>query len=192
MIGLPLGRAARTRPNGLLASVALVTLGILLLILRRFVLGTAQQVPLLIEIYAVLATMSLVVPVPSGHGRRAAEPTVLAIGLSAFVIATLLTRPPNLMAHGPEILLMNSAAAFSEEAFFRRLVYGVLERHAAVFAVVGSALLFAVIHVPFYGPAVFWLDLGAGLVFGWQRWASGSWLSSGATHAAANLLAVLR
>ena len=61
-----------------------------------------------------------------------------------------------------------------------------------VAAIGGSALLFAAVHVPIYGPAVFWVDLGAGLLFSWQRWASGTWGASAATHAAANLLAVLR
>jgi hypothetical protein len=35
------------------------------------------------------------------------------------------------------------------------------------------------------------VDLGAGLVFGWQRWASGTWTVPAATHAADNVLAVL-
>ena len=40
--------------------------------------------------------------------------------------------------------------------------------------------------------AAFPVDLGAGLVFGWQRWATGSWVAPAGTHAAANLVAVLR
>jgi hypothetical protein len=39
---------------------------------------------------------------------------------------------------------------------------------------------------------VFWVDLGAGLLFGWQRWASGGWAAPAITHGAANLMAVLR
>jgi len=39
---------------------------------------------------------------------------------------------------------------------------------------------------------VFPVDLGAGLLLSWQRWAGGSWGVPAATHAAANLLAVLR
>jgi hypothetical protein len=59
-------------------------------------------------------------------------------------------------------------------------------------AVVGSAALFALVHLPAYGVAAFPVDLGAGLLFSWQRWASGTWTTSAATHAWANLLAVLR
>ena len=36
------------------------------------------------------------------------------------------------------------------------------------------------------------VDLGAGLVFGWQRWASGDWRVAAATHALANLAALVR
>jgi membrane protease YdiL (CAAX protease family) len=88
--------------------------------------------------------------------------------------------------------LSNSLAAVAEEAFFRKLVYGWLAPMRAEFAVAGSALLFALVHVPIYGVAVFWVDLGAGLLFGWQRWASGRWDVPAATHVAANLLAVMR
>jgi hypothetical protein len=34
--------------------------------------------------------------------------------------------------------------------------------------------------------------VGAGLLFGWQRWASGTWTVPAATHAVANALVVLR
>jgi membrane protease YdiL (CAAX protease family) len=82
--------------------------------------------------------------------------------------------------------------AVAEEAFFRRFVYGGLERLGPTVAVLGSALLFALIHIPIYGGVVFPVDLGAGLVLSWQRWASGSWGASAATHVVANLLAVMR
>ena len=55
-----------------------------------------------------------------------------------------------------------------------------------------SALLFAVIHVPLYGVAALPIDVGAGLVFGWQRWAAGSWRVPAATHALANLIGIFR
>ena len=35
-------------------------------------------------------------------------------------------------------------------------------------------------------------EVGAGLLFSWQRWASGGWGASAATHAVANILAVIR
>jgi len=87
---------------------------------------------------------------------------------------------------------LNVLAAVAEEAFFRRFLYGSLLPLGPGVAVVISAVAFALVHVPLYGGAVFWVDLGAGLLLGWQRWASGSWEAPAATHAIANILAVLR
>jgi membrane protease YdiL (CAAX protease family) len=83
-------------------------------------------------------------------------------------------------------------AAVAEEALFRRFVYAELARVSVALAVGGSALLFALVHLPVYGAASFPLDLGAGLLLSWQRWASGTWTVPAASHAAANLLAVIR
>ncbi len=84
-------------------------------------------------------------------------------------------------------------AAIAEEALFRRVAYGALERRGAVVAIGVTALAFALVHVPLYGVAVFPVDLGAGLLLSWQRWASGSWTVPAATHAAANaMMTVLR
>jgi hypothetical protein len=47
------------------------------------------------------------------------------------------------------------------------------------------------VHIPSYGLAALPVDLGAGLLFAWQRWVSGRWTVPAATHAAANLLAVI-
>jgi membrane protease YdiL (CAAX protease family) len=76
----------------------------------------------------------------------------------------------------------------AEELLFRRLLYGALAVYGDASAVWGSAAVFAAVHVPAYGLAAFPVDLAAGLVFGWQRWASGTWTSSAITHAAANVL----
>jgi membrane protease YdiL (CAAX protease family) len=160
------------------------------LLLRRVVLGTAEQGLVLLQIYAVLGLIAFVIPLPGG-ARHVASPVVITVGLSAFVAATLLTRAPAALPHGPAVLVFGSIAALGEEAFFRRLVYGTLAHRGAAIAVVGSAVLFALVHVPLYGPAAFWVDLGAGLILGWQRWASGSWVPAGVTHVAANVLAVL-
>lgn len=82
-------------------------------------------------------------------------------------------------------------AAVAEEIFFRRLVYGWLQKWGSVLAIVGSAALFALIHIPVYGLGVLPLNLAAGLIFGWQRHASGSWTAPALTHVIANLLASL-
>jgi membrane protease YdiL (CAAX protease family) len=82
----------------------------------------------------------------------------------------------------------SAAAAVAEELLFRRLLFGALERHGPALAVLASALLFALVHVPHYGLVAFPIDFAAGLVFGWQRWATGSWTAPAATHVFANLV----
>ena len=65
-----------------------------------------------------------------------------------------------------------------------------LLRLGTVAAVVGSAVAFALVHLPAYGTAALPVDLGAGLLLSWQRFAAGRWTVPAVTHAAANLLAV--
>ncbi|MDR7512393.1 MAG: CPBP family glutamic-type intramembrane protease, partial [Armatimonadota bacterium] len=82
-------------------------------------------------------------------------------------------------------------AAVAEEAFFRRLLYGWLEPLGPIAAIGLAAIAFAAVHVPAWGPAALPVDLAAGVLFGWQRWASGTWTAPAATHVAANLLQVI-
>jgi membrane protease YdiL (CAAX protease family) len=88
-------------------------------------------------------------------------------------------------------LIASAAAAFGEEIVFRRGLYGALERSGPLIAVIASALVFGLVHVPMYGWAVVPVDVGAGLVFGWQRWASGTWTAPAFAHAAANVMGAL-
>jgi hypothetical protein len=86
---------------------------------------------------------------------------------------------------------MSIGAAIGEELFFRRLVFGTLAR----WGVSGDRRIGGLVRGgarPAVRAAVFWVDLGAGLLFGWQRWASGDWHASAATHTLANLVAVIR
>jgi membrane protease YdiL (CAAX protease family) len=121
-------------------------------------------------------------------GRPAA---VLALGIAAVAAAALLARPVPPLPGGTVALGLGLLAAVAEEALFRGALYVLLQRRGAVLAVGVSAVLFALVHVPSYGLAALPVDLGAGLLFGWQRWASGRWAVPAATHAAANLLAVI-
>jgi membrane protease YdiL (CAAX protease family) len=57
-------------------------------------------------------------------------------------------------------------------------------------AVGGTAVVFALVHLPAYGAAAMPVDLGAALLLSWQRYASGRWTVPAVTHAIANLLAV--
>ena len=118
--------------------------------------------------------------------------TVGAIGIGAIGIAWWTAGPTAPLLIGPAGVLLSLVAAVAEEALFRRLAFGYLRRFGVPAAIVGTAFLFALVHIPSYGLAEFPVDLGAGLLFGWQRWAAGTWTVPAATHAAANLLAVIR
>jgi membrane protease YdiL (CAAX protease family) len=143
---------------------------------------------------AVAATQRRsVMPVRSGGAgvtlRRPA--VVLALGIAAVAAAALLGRPVPPLPGGTAAVGLGLLAAVAEEALFRGALYVLLRRRGALLAVGVSAVLFALVHVPSYGLAALPVDLGAGLLFGWQRWASGRWAVPAATHAAANLLAVI-
>jgi len=142
--------------------------------------------------YVVLGSVAWLAPVP-GRGTRSSPPVVVAaMGIAAVVAAAGHVGPSFPLPRSAEVLALSVVAAVAEELFFRRLLFGGLLRLGALAAVVGSAVVFALVHVPIYGPAAIPVDLGAGLVFSWQRWASGGWGAPAATHAFANLLSVLR
>jgi len=172
--------------------VLAVLAGCTLLLIRTSFTGLPATSTVFAALYVVLGATSLAIPFGSDGVRSLSPFGVGAAGLTAIVVAAWLVGPGFPVPHGREVLLLNSLAAVSEELFFRRLVYGGLVRFGAAIAIGGSALLFAALHVPIYGPAVFWVDLGAGLLLSWQRWASGGWGAPAATHVVANLVAVLR
>jgi membrane protease YdiL (CAAX protease family) len=140
---------------------------------------------------AVVGFVGLAIPVPAAVGAIGSPPlarsVVLVLGASAFVLVAmrgdLVGTPASVVAVGA-----SSLAAVAEEALFRRALYGWLARASHLAAIVLTALAFAVVHLPGYGPGSFWVNLGAGLVLGWQRWASASWTVPAATHVLANLL----
>ncbi|HSS11965.1 MAG TPA: CPBP family intramembrane glutamic endopeptidase, partial [Acidimicrobiales bacterium] len=105
----------------------------------------------------------------------------LAAGLAAFTLARAIGGGHG-MPMGTRYMTAIVLAPIAEELFFRRFVYGVLRPGGVAFAVGGSSVLFAVAHVTVYGWWVLPLDLAAGLILGWQRWASGTWTVPAATH----------
>jgi membrane protease YdiL (CAAX protease family) len=177
--------------EGALTGVLIAT-GCLALVLRAAVVGTSAALPMFVAVLAAIAVVSIATPVGRIDVHRLPTPLVLALGAGAVLAATLIVGPALPLRAGAGALLLGVAAAVSEELFFRRLVYGRLERIHTLVAIVGSALVFALVHIPLYGAPVFWVDLGAGLLFSWQRWASGGWGASAGTHAFANVLAVIR
>lgn len=168
--------------------------GCVLLLARPPLLRSAPEpVTVLLLLFAALLLVgwawpasSRAVPAPTPRGAA-----VLALGLAAFAAGRLLGGGEPVTAPLARLLALNTLAAVAEEAFFRRLVYGALLPGGATVAVIGSALLFAVVHVTVYGAWVLPVDVAAGLVLSWQRWASGSWRVPAVTHTLANVLVVL-
>jgi membrane protease YdiL (CAAX protease family) len=177
------------------AAAAVVVGGCVLLEGRGLLVAMLPDPALvLVAVFAGLAAVSVAWPIADdpGAGRGWARSAgVAAIGLAAFGLGRLLGG-----GHAPTsatltMVAANSLAAVAEEAFFRRLCFALLLPAGAVWAVVGSALLFAAVHLTTYGAWVLPLDLAAGLVFGWQRLVSRSWRVPALTHVIVNLLVVL-
>jgi len=183
---------APARPVGGAATMLLALGGTALLMSRLALTGHPMAGLLLTTTYAILGLVFLVAPVRPSADRQLAVPLALGVGLAGVAAASAVSGPPIPIAHGPDALWLGALAAASEEIFFRRFLYARLVTFGPVVAIAVSALLFAAVHVPAYGPAVFWVDLGAGLLLSWQRWASGTWTVPAATHVLANFVAVLR
>jgi len=157
----------------------------------------ARPVAVVTVLFLALLTVSLLWPGagaaagPQARPAAAAVP-VLVLGIAAFAVGRVLlagSAPP--APATALVIALNTLAAVSEEAFFRRLVHGALLSGGPALAVGGSAVLFAAVHVSVYGAWVLPIDLAAGLLFGWQRHVTGSWTVPAATHAVANLLVVI-
>lgn len=186
--------AATTRPRSrtdpTLALPVLAGVGMLLLRLLILQAPDATRVALLTTVFAAILVTSLLVPLARDAARL--HPAIVAVvGLAGVGLAALAAGRPVPAPLGAFTLPLALFAAVAEEALFRRAAYGWLARSGPVIAVAGSALLFAAVHLPLYGVAAFPVDLGAGVLLSWQRWASGTWTLPAATHAAANVLAVM-
>jgi membrane protease YdiL (CAAX protease family) len=194
-VSSPLPDSERVARAGLadgFGAVAIVVAGAMLLLFRPLALGRPEAVFVLGATYLLVGGLSLATPVPRPEPALLHPLIVLAVGMGAFVLSSSVTGPRIPLPFAPHVLVLNTLAAVSEEAFFRRFLFGRLARYGAATAILVTALLFAAIHVPIYGTPVLWVDLGAGLLLSWQRWASGRWTTPAATHVLANLLAVMR
>jgi len=177
---------------------AVLVAGLVFLVGRMVVAGLPFAVPLLAAGYLGLLTAALAV-----GGRRAGRAdgrplgdgplgwgVPLGLGVVAVAGAGVVGGPVADRRVGGVATGLALLAAVAEEALFRRVLYDRLLRYGAVVAVAGSAVIFALVHLPAYGLAAMPVDLGAALLLGWQRYASGRWTVPAVTHAVANLLAV--
>lgn len=170
----------------------IVGLGCALLLARLRILPMSgdARVLLLAALLGSVALGSLLVPVPSERARLRPS-LVLVIGFVGLVAAAVAAGRPVAFPATAWAIPLALLAAVAEEALFRRVLYAWLEPAGAAMAIGVTAALFALLHVPLYGWAAFPVDLGAGLLLSWQRWASGTWTVPAGTHAAANLLATV-
>jgi Type II CAAX prenyl endopeptidase Rce1-like len=142
-------------------------------------------------ITAMVGLAGCAAPLPrEGSRGRAAWIAAVLVGVSALVLARAMAGPAGgLPLPGLAAMVASLVAGVAEEAFFRRAAYGWLARWGPAMAVGVTAVLFAAIHLPAYGTAALPVNLGAGLLFGWQRWVTGGWSAPAATHVAANIFA---
>jgi membrane protease YdiL (CAAX protease family) len=150
-------------------------------------------VPVLAAGYLLVLIAALAVG--RGDGTRTAPAPLgwglpLLLGLVGVAGAAVVAGPVADRRIGAAAAGLALGAAVAEEALFRRVLYDRLLRFGIVAAVVGSAGVFALVHLPAYGLAAMPVDLGAALLLSWQRYASGRWTVPAVTHAVANLLAV--
>lgn len=182
-------RAARSgRP---IVAFVVVATGTVALLARPFVVADPNtRIGLLAAAYVAIGLACIAVSVERGPVRLPA-PVVVAIGLIAVAAVALPVGPGIPLPWGSAALPLSLLAAIAEEALFRRAAYARFERFGAAAAIVVTACLFALVHLPAYGLAAMPVDLCAGVLFGWQRWASGNWTAPAVTHAAANLWVIL-
>jgi hypothetical protein len=178
-------------PNELPAWLILAG-GITLLLARSALTNGSAGPALLATCYLAIGAAALSVRESSPPLSTIGRLPVLLLGLAAIAVVAWVVGPWPPLRLGWMGAPVGVLAAVAEEALFRRLAYARLLRFGAGVAILGSALAFALLHVPLYGIEVLPVDLGAGLLLSWQRWTSGTWTVPAATHVAAELLAVLR
>ena len=174
------------------AATLIVVLGVALMVARPYAeAAAATRIALFAASYLTIGLASIAVSLERERPHLAPG-LALLLGFGAVVVAANVAGSPVPLPWSAATLPLSLLAAVAEEALFRRLAYARLERFGAAVAIVGSAVLFGLVHVPAYGLTALPVDVGAGLLFGWQRWASGNWTVPAATHAVANALVVLR
>jgi hypothetical protein len=138
---------------------------------------------------ALVGGLGLLARGTDGIVSRARWIAVVAAGTAFFGIARLLASPVGIRVTSLGFLTL-AIASVAEECFFRRYVYAWAARWGAGAAIGVAAVTFALVHVPMYGVRALPVDLAAGALLGWQRWAAGTWTAPALTHLVADFLQV--
>jgi len=131
----------------------------------------------------------------SGSGGRSGARSILlgvaaAVVLCAGPLAVHLNSPGGALPGGrfPIWAVVVTGVALTEEAFIRGALWRAVQAWRGEFtALVVTTVAFAVLHVPFYGPAALPLDLAVGLLLGGLRWVSGGIAAPATAHVLADL-----
>ena len=183
--------SARGEARETWAATLVVIVGCAVLVARPLAAASGTRTALFAASYLTIGLASVAVPLERERPRLAPG-LALLWGFGAVVVAANVSGSSVPLPWSAAALPLSLLAAVAEEALFRRLAYARLEPFGTAAAIVGSAVLFGLVHVPAYGLSALPVDVGAGLLFAWQRWASGTWTVPAATHAFANALVVLR
>ena len=191
----------RPRPTAALLAAALLAGAILALSwLRAQALAAgAPSIPTGVVFAGMLAVPVLLAPAARGalQGHPRGWTLVMGAGLGLALLAPgVLLRagglrgageslPPSLLAAwAPAVCLVGVA----EEAALRAGLQPLLRRATgAAPAIVGTAAVFAVLHLPLYGLAALPLDLGVGILIGCLRERTGSVAACALAHVVADL-----
>jgi membrane protease YdiL (CAAX protease family) len=174
------------------AATIVVLVGVAVLVLRPFVdAAPSTRTALFAASYLTIGLASIAVPLERDRVRMAPG-LALLLGLGGVVAAASVSGSPVPLPWSSAALPLSVLAAVAEEALFRRLAYGRLERFGAAVAIVGSALLFGLVHVPAYGLAALPRRRGGRVALRVAAVGLGTWTVPAATHAFANALVVLR
>ena len=152
------GPRGRTDRAWTLGGAALVVVGCVLLEARpALVAASPAPAATLVALFVALLLVGAWWPIPTASCEstpatgRAGAAAVVALGVGAFAVGRLVGGGHAAVPATMVLVLTNTLAAVAEEAFFRRLCFGLLAPAGVAWAVAGSALLFAVVHVTTYG-----------------------------------------
>lgn len=189
--------AGRTRPDSAACIRAgSVATGVIILLARPAIASSVGwSAPVVAGVFATILALGLAPPTERleriSRGSITWEARVFTAGAVVFLVGRLISTGHSPMPATGLFVALNTLAAIAEEALFRRVFFDMLFPAGPIAAIGGSALLFGLAHVTVYGLWAFPIDVAAGVIFGWQRWASGSWLVPAATHAVADFLVVI-
>jgi membrane protease YdiL (CAAX protease family) len=167
------------------------------IVLARQDATTVGLDPIAVGIGFGLALLALAVIAgwrPGGADRRLAGAVVVGTVTGLGLIAVALVddgRVPVLPGHAAAFapwVVATVLVGWAEEAVLRGTLFDAVEASlGAAGAVVLTAIAFALIHLPAYGPGILPLDLGVGLALGGLRLLSGGVAAPTAAHVVADL-----